>query len=554
MKSYFLTAIILFTGILSCKKGIENKQTLAIVSKPAILSCSNNFCTITGNITDNGGATITERGICYITGHNPTVQNFKVVDSSSNGLNQFTVIIKNLQANTSYAFRSYAINAIGTAYGDELTFTTPKDSILNIVHPPVVVTNPETTMDYTSFVLSGSIIANGGSDIMEEGFCYSVKDTLPGFKDSAIKIHDTIYNFTINSLTLPYLSKWYVRAYAIKGLDTSYGNTMIYKTVSFNAPTLVTTTPGLITMSGSSLGGKISSGVAVSEKGICFNTSTSPTTANLKLISKDTASDYSININGLYPNTTYYARAYATNPAGTAYGNEVSFTTQNFTLSGNYVKQIISSGSTTKISDTINFFYNTTGHLTSLNNINFVYGLSLYNYPSGINNYPNGFQYDLSNNIVSESLSASTSFSYGTNTRSGGCTEGVIPTYYTNNRLLYSNNNVIEMDYHQTVDRHTIKPGQNTFESDTMYYTYTNLTNPLFNLNAYAVYIAANLFSDWQSSANMPATENLSTFYQTTHTPYTSNYTYTTDSQGRVATQIQTKSTGEIITRTYSYY
>jgi len=63
------------------------------------------------------------------------------------------------------------------------------------------------------------------------------------------------------------------------------------------------------------------------EKGICWNTTNNPTINNSKLAIVSDSLTFTVKINGLQPNTTYYARAYATNKKGTGYGNVISFTT-----------------------------------------------------------------------------------------------------------------------------------------------------------------------------------------------------------------------------------
>ena len=76
-------------------------------------------------------------------------------------------------------------------------------------------------------------------------------------------------------------------------------------------------------------GGNISSdgGATVSARGLVYSTSTSPTLSNTALTIGSGTGSFSGTLTGLSPITTYYIRAYATNSAGTAYGNEVSFTT-----------------------------------------------------------------------------------------------------------------------------------------------------------------------------------------------------------------------------------
>jgi uncharacterized protein (TIGR02145 family) len=79
-------------------------------------------------------------------------------------------------------------------------------------------------------------------------------------------------------------------------------------------------------------GGTISSdgGSAVSARGVCWSTSPGPTVALATKTSNGSGTGgFTSNISGLSKNTTYYVRAYATNTVGTAYGNEISFTTLN---------------------------------------------------------------------------------------------------------------------------------------------------------------------------------------------------------------------------------
>jgi uncharacterized protein (TIGR02145 family) len=76
-------------------------------------------------------------------------------------------------------------------------------------------------------------------------------------------------------------------------------------------------------------GGNISSdgGSLITQRGVCYSTTPTPTTANTTVISGSGTGSFTCNLSGLVPNTTYYVRAYAINSAGTAYGNALSFTT-----------------------------------------------------------------------------------------------------------------------------------------------------------------------------------------------------------------------------------
>jgi len=75
-----------------------------------------------GNITSDGGAVVTARGVCWSTITNPVASGSHTTDGASTGI--FASSITGLTASTIYYLRAYATNSIGTAYGNELTFST----------------------------------------------------------------------------------------------------------------------------------------------------------------------------------------------------------------------------------------------------------------------------------------------------------------------------------------------------------------------------------------------------------------------------------------------
>ncbi|MEX2370465.1 MAG: hypothetical protein WD578_05610, partial [Bacteroidales bacterium] len=74
-----------------------------------------------GDISDDGGATVTERGVCWSTNQNPTTADNKTSDGTGTG--SFTSSITGLTSNTTYYVRAYATNSAGTAYGYEINYT-----------------------------------------------------------------------------------------------------------------------------------------------------------------------------------------------------------------------------------------------------------------------------------------------------------------------------------------------------------------------------------------------------------------------------------------------
>lgn len=107
-------------------------------------------------------------------------------------------------------------------------------------------------------------------------------------------------------------------------------------TTSASLPTLVTTAASSITQTTAMSGGNTLSdgGAAISAKGVVFGTTASPT-GNATDNGTGVA-NYTSNLSGLVPNTLYYYRAYATNPVGIGYGNELTLTTlPNAPVAGN---------------------------------------------------------------------------------------------------------------------------------------------------------------------------------------------------------------------------
>jgi hypothetical protein len=81
-----------------------------------------------GNVFSNGGAAVTARGVCWNTSHNPTLINSHTTDDTGTGT--FTSNITGLAPGTTYYVRAYATNSIGTAYGEERSFTTFEEALI----------------------------------------------------------------------------------------------------------------------------------------------------------------------------------------------------------------------------------------------------------------------------------------------------------------------------------------------------------------------------------------------------------------------------------------
>jgi hypothetical protein len=134
---------------------------------------------------------------------------------------------------------------------------------------------------------------------------------------------------------------YYVRAYATNSVGTSYGDIVSFTTLAL--PTLSTTSITGNEDGEATSGGNILSdgGSLITARGICWNTTGSPTISDSKTSDGTGTGSFVSLMTGLTQGTVYYVRAYATNSTGTGYGNVILFAAARdivFTLSTNSTK------------------------------------------------------------------------------------------------------------------------------------------------------------------------------------------------------------------------
>ena len=106
-----------------CLRDGGNMSLLPTVSTMGVTTITSTTAVTGGNITDDGGAAVTARGVCWGTSHNPTTLGNHT--NYGEGMGGFTSSLTGLTAGTTYFVRAYATNSNGTKYGDEVSFSTP---------------------------------------------------------------------------------------------------------------------------------------------------------------------------------------------------------------------------------------------------------------------------------------------------------------------------------------------------------------------------------------------------------------------------------------------
>jgi uncharacterized repeat protein (TIGR02543 family) len=111
---------------------ISGNINIPTLTTTTISSITTNSAVSGGNVTADGGDTVTARGVCWSTSANPTTNNSKTTNGTGTG--SFTSSISELTAGTPYYVRAYATNTVGTGYGNQVEFKT-KLSLNMMVSP-----------------------------------------------------------------------------------------------------------------------------------------------------------------------------------------------------------------------------------------------------------------------------------------------------------------------------------------------------------------------------------------------------------------------------------
>ena len=197
-------------------------------------------------------------------------------------------------------------------------------------HRPTVSTESVTNIQTNQATSGGKVLDDGNASVRDRGVCWST-NLSPTITDNKTSDGSGMGSFTSSITQLSPNTLYYVRAFATNSEGTSYGSEVSFTTspVAPVIPTLTTTTVTSITQTTAASGGNITSdgGSSVISRGVCWSTTTGPTIADNTTSNATGPGIFVSNITGLTANTKYYVKAYATNSVGTAYGDELTFTT-----------------------------------------------------------------------------------------------------------------------------------------------------------------------------------------------------------------------------------
>ena len=295
------------------------------VTTYGLIATTTTSATLGGDITNDNGASTTERGFAYGLTSAYGATSTDAAGPFSTGI--YSQVVSGLTCNNTYHYQAYAANSAGTSTGIDLQFdlTCAPGSIS-------VTTGSASSISTTSATLGGDIIGDGGASTTERGFAYGLS-TLYGATST-----DIVGPFSIGSYTQPISgltcgSTYHFEAYAANINGISTGSDAQFDTsacpvgaslphVTIVSATTTSTTSVLLT-------GDITSdgGASTTVRGFAYGTTTAYGATSTDSSGPFSLGDYTQSVSGLTCGTTYDFEAFVANSVGTSTSSNSTFTT-----------------------------------------------------------------------------------------------------------------------------------------------------------------------------------------------------------------------------------
>ncbi len=302
---------------------------------------------IYSDITDDGGDVDLEKGFIY---GNSSILNYSkgsanTLVSSGKGKGSYSFVINNLVKGRTYYYKSYALNSNGKlTYGPLCEFTTEIYDSPTINSTCIAPTN----ISYTNAIVSGDLISWGGADYdysnISKGAIWSsnLTDISASIPKGEIQFSGNGAGlFSVNLTNLSSGTKYYYRIFAKNSAGATYGPICSIETKDYSLPSFeqncTSATYYLTNNSNIIFSDRFFDGGIKTDFGFLYSTnSLDLTITNTNAIKINTnigigisgnSNTLSADMRNLKASTTYYYRAYITNPKGTGYGAICSFTT-----------------------------------------------------------------------------------------------------------------------------------------------------------------------------------------------------------------------------------
>lgn len=321
------------SGHNAVRGAIKNFTTLSTDDPSVTLNLTGkteSSISVSGKVTDEGGATITARGFVYKLYTegvgDPTLTDDTIVSGENGENGSFIGTIKeNILPETAYIIRAYATNSDHkTGYSQPVTVTTDQLQV------PSLTTDEATDLTAYTAVLHATFLSDNGFEVTERGFCYSAESQTPTIDHPRVRSDLEGSKFTTTVSSLEPSKTYYYRAYAINGKGTGYGETKEFtlpevQTLTLSSPKVSDITIGSATVVSSV---NLPAGASILEKGVCYSTSVlQPSIDGEHVTDVSEGNNISVKLEDLVEGQHYYVCAYAISRDGTFYSVPAEFTT-----------------------------------------------------------------------------------------------------------------------------------------------------------------------------------------------------------------------------------
>ena len=200
----------------------ETQKQMPTVTTDKVDDIESVAATIYGTVVSDGYDSVSARGFCWDINPNPTKETH--VLAAGAGLGVFSGKIEGLTSGVTYYVRAFADNSCGTAYGNEMTFTTTQKSL------PVVRTLSVGSITYESATFYGEVVSDGGDAVTAYGVCWGLQMN-PTIESGSFKVVGSgIGSFSAKLEGLEAEKMYYACAYATNSQGTVYGDNLPFKT------------------------------------------------------------------------------------------------------------------------------------------------------------------------------------------------------------------------------------------------------------------------------------------------------------------------------------
>lgn len=215
---FYLITVIQFLLFSTC-----NKNSLPIVVTNDVTGITQTTAVTGGNITDDGGAEITHRGVYWGTRPAPEFDGNarRTLDGSGKGI--FSSHLAGLELNTTYYVKAYDTNSEGTSFGEEVSFNTAPGLIGTV--STVQVTHITESAAFTGGV--PMYTGGAGVEIIAKGVCWSTSPN-PMVDDNKTTDGSGSAAYVSHITGLETNTTYYVRAYVTNEAGTGYGEMLSF--------------------------------------------------------------------------------------------------------------------------------------------------------------------------------------------------------------------------------------------------------------------------------------------------------------------------------------